>query len=246
MITSIKNEKVKSWKKLHRRKERLKTNTFLIDGIHLIQEALKSNWVIQELIVVEGYELPNDAKDVPVAYVSENVLKEISQTQTPQGVIAVVEMNIPKVQEDNNLIILLDAIQDPGNMGTIIRTADAAGVDAVVLGDGCVDIFNDKVIRATQGSIFHIPIYTATLEQEIHMLQTQGFTILATALHDAVEYTEVSVHNKVGLILGNEGAGIAPSLLNKANQRINIPIYGKAESLNVGIAAGILMYHLKK
>ncbi|MFD1335261.1 TrmH family RNA methyltransferase [Oceanobacillus iheyensis] len=246
MITSIKNEKVKSWKKLHRRKERLKTNTFLIDGIHLIQEALKSNWVIQELIVVEGYELPNDAKDVPVAYVSENVLKEISQTQTPQGVIAVVEMNIPKVQEDNNLIILLDAIQDPGNMGTIIRTADAAGVDAVVLGDGCVDIFNDKVIRATQGSIFHIPIYTATLEQEIHMLQTQGFTILATALHDAVEYTEVSDHNKVGLILGNEGAGIAPSILNKANKRINIPIYGKAESLNVGIAAGILMYHLKK
>ncbi|MFS0751236.1 TrmH family RNA methyltransferase [Oceanobacillus sp. 1P07AA] len=246
MITSIKNEKVKNWKKLHRRKERLKTNTFLIDGIHLIQEALNSNWVIQELIVVEGYEIPNDAKDIPVEYVSENVLKEISQTQTPQGIIAVVEMNNTNVQGANELVILLDSLQDPGNMGTIIRTADAAGVDAVILGEGCVDLYNDKVIRATQGSLFHIPIYTATLEQEIHKLQTQGFTILATALHDAVDYTEVRNQNKVGLILGNEGAGVTSSLLDIANQRINIPIYGKAESLNVGIAAGILMYHLKK
>ncbi|WP_424474792.1 TrmH family RNA methyltransferase [Oceanobacillus kimchii] len=246
MITSIKNEKVKNLKKLHRRKDREKTNTFLIDGIHLIQEALNSKWIIQELIIVEGYEIPNEAKGIPVEYVSENVLKEISQTQTPQGIIAVVEMNKSNVQVDNELIILLDAIQDPGNMGTIIRTADAAGVDAVVLGEGCVDIFNDKVIRATQGSIFHIPIYTAPLEQEIHKLQSQGFSILATALQDAVDYREVNNQNKVGLILGNEGSGINPSLLNIANQRINIPIYGKAESLNVGIAAGILMYHLKK
>lgn len=246
MITSVKNEKVKNWKKLHHRKNRMKTNSFLIDGFHLIQEALHSDWTVKELIIEEGFTLPSGVENIPMEFVTENVMREISQTQTPQGIIAVVEIKEEKNQRKGQLVILLDAIQDPGNLGTIIRTADAAGVDAVILGEGCVDLYNDKVIRATQGSLFHLPINISPLEQEIHTLKTKGFTVLATALQDAVEYTQITSKERVALVLGNEGAGVSPEILQMADQRIHIPIYGKAESLNVGIASGILMYHFKQ
>lgn len=247
MITSVKNEKVKNWKKLHLRKNRMRTNSFLIDGAHLIQEALQSDWEIKEVIIQEGSEMLLDVEDISTEYVTENVMKEISQTQTPQGMIAVVEMkDVKKPVEEEEFVILLDAIQDPGNLGTIIRTADAAGVDAVILGEGCVDLYNDKVIRATQGSLFHLPVTISPLEQEIRTLKNKGFTVLATALHDAVEYTQITDKQRVGLVLGNEGAGVSPEILQMADKRINIPIYGKAESLNVGIASGILMYYFKQ
>ncbi|MGX4669857.1 TrmH family RNA methyltransferase [Cerasibacillus sp. JNUCC 74] len=244
MITSIKNDKVKMWKKLHKRKERMKTKTFLIEGFHLVEEALKSNWTIIEMIIQEGVEPPLLDKDTPIITVKSNVFQALSQTDTPQGVAAVVAMK-QLVSTWSSAVLLIDAIQDPGNLGTIIRTADAAGFSEVILGDGTVDVFNDKAIRATQGSLFHIPIRQASLPDEIKLLQEAGFTVWASALEKAEVYTSLKPERKTALILGNEANGVQKELMSLADKRVTIPIYGKAESLNVSVAAGVLMYYLQ-
>ncbi len=244
LITSIKNEKVKFWRKLHKRKGRKEAKAFLIEGYHLIEEAWKSKEEIIEVIVQDTVEPPYWSKAYPVEIVTEQVFQQITQTATPQGIAAIVAMkDVKNIAEKH--IILIDAVQDPGNLGTIIRSADAAGMDAVVLGKGTVDLYNDKVIRATQGSLFHIPVYEADLIEEITALKKSGFEIWATALEEAEAYNKVKIPEKVAIILGNEGAGIDKTLIETAEKRVVIPIYGKAESLNVGIAAAILMYHLK-
>ncbi|MFS0673008.1 TrmH family RNA methyltransferase [Ornithinibacillus sp. 179-J 7C1 HS] len=244
MLTSVKNDKVKALKKLHTRKEREKTATFFIEGFHLIEEAVNSNWTIKEIILQDGVYLPKWADDFKIVEVSENVFQHITQTKTPQGIGAVV--NLSKVTKfDGNHVLLLDRIQDPGNLGTIIRTADAAGFDAVILGEGTVDVYNDKVIRSTQGSIFHIPVIRDNLIERIQNLKKEGFSIWASALTNSKDFHTVKTNDKVALIVGNEGSGIQHDLLDLADELVKIPIYGKAESLNVSIAAGILMYHIK-
>lgn len=244
MITSIKNDKVKMWKKLYKRKERIKTKTFLIEGFHLVEEALKSNWTIIEMIIQEGVEPPLLDKDIPIITVKSNVFQALSQTDTPQGIAAVVAMR-QLVSTWSSAVLLIDAIQDPGNLGTIIRTADAAGFSEVILGEGTVDVFNDKAIRATQGSLFHIPIRQASLPNEIKQLQEAGFTVWASALEQAEVYTSLKPERKTALILGNEANGVQKELMSLADKRVTIPIYGKAESLNVSVAAGVLMYYLQ-
>lgn len=244
VITSTKNEKIKRLKKLHQRKYRKQTNTFLIEGIHLIEEALASDWVIEEIIVSEEVAVPEIAGNLPVTEVTKQVFKELSFTTSPQGIMAVVEIKTEDAV-DGEVIVLLDAVQDPGNLGAIIRTADAANADGIILGNGCVDLYNDKVIRATQGSIFHLPILYADLEAEMIRLKAENYHVWVTALEEAANYKELSIPQKTAIIFGNEGAGVKQSLLEKADERVNIPILGKAESLNVSIAAGILLYYLK-
>lgn len=145
-----------------------------------------------------------------------------------------------------NAVLLIDSIQDPGNLGTIIRTADAAGFDAVMLGDNTVDMYNDKVIRSTQGSLFHLPISHVNMENGIPHLKAEGFTVWASSLADALPFEEVEVRGKTALIVGNEGAGIRDEIVQLADSVVKIPIHGKAESLNVSVAAGILMYYIKR
>ena len=140
MITSVKNEKVKRLKKLHKKKERLQTSTFLIEGFHLLEEAWRSNWVIEEIIVQENIQIPNWCKAFDIEIVTENVFKHISETQTPQGIAAVIKMK-EQTLDKGIFYLLIDAIQDPGNLGTIIRTADACGVDGIILGNGTVDLY---------------------------------------------------------------------------------------------------------
>lgn len=244
MITSVKNEKVKAWRKLHKKKYRSERGTFLIEGFHLLEEAWKSNWTVIEIIVQEGVELPEWCSDYPVETVSSYVFQDISQTITPQGIAAEIKIDKPKTQSGDYLL-LIDSIQDPGNLGTMIRTADAAGFEGITLGNNTVDLFNEKVIRATQGSLFHIPIVQADLITEINRLKKNDYDVWATALHNAKVYTNTEVNEKVALIVGNEGAGVRDELLEIADTIVTIPIYGKAESLNVSVAAGILMYYIK-
>ncbi|MFC4664218.1 MULTISPECIES: TrmH family RNA methyltransferase [Oceanobacillus] len=244
VITSVKNEKIKGLKKLHQRKYRKQMNAFLVEGEHLIEEALTSDWEVKELIVSEEVAVPDMAKHLPVTEVTKQVFKELSFTASPQGMMAVVE--IKKEEAVNGeVVVLLDAVQDPGNAGTIIRTADAAGADGIILGSGCVDLYNDKVIRATQGSIFHLPIIHADLEEKLLRLKEADYRVWATALEKAENYKDLPIPQKTALIFGNEGAGVKESLLEKADERVTIPILGKAESLNVSIAAGVLLYYLK-
>lgn len=243
MITSVQNQRVKQWKKLHTKKERERTNTFLIEGEHLVEEAIKSGWNVRTIIVHEGYRNSSLLSGEDPVIVSDHVFKHLSQTKTPQGIIAVLEMR-KTLDIDQGPMLLVDRVQDPGNLGTMIRTADASGFSQVILGEGTVDLFNDKVIRATQGSIFHIFAREANLHEEVKRLKEKGYHIWATALLSAKVYDKIPVHENTAIIVGNEGSGVDQSLINQADEVVKIPIYGQAESLNVSVAAGILMYHV--
>ncbi|WP_174613991.1 TrmH family RNA methyltransferase [Virgibacillus ihumii] len=244
MITSVHNNRVKQWKRLGKRKDREQTGTFFIEGYHLIDEAYRSGWKVLEVIAEEGKTVPDWSQGI-VVYVSSEVFKYAARTEAPQGIAAVVEMK-EIAASGGNAVLLVDAIQDPGNLGTIIRTADSAGFDAVLLGDGTVDPYNDKVIRATQGSLFHIAVYHVNIINEIPDLKQQGYEIWASALTESVPFETATVPDKTALIVGNEGAGIQNGILRLADSIVNIPIYGNAESLNVSVAAGILMYYIRR
>lgn len=244
MITSTQNSQVKNWIKLHSKKHRVRTQSFLIEGFHLLEDALNSGWQLESIIAQNGIELPNWLAGQTPILVDRQVFAAISQTEAPQGIAAVVNMPPPKTISGNYLL-LIDQVQDPGNLGTMIRTADAAGFSQVVLGKGTVDLYNDKVIRASQGSIFHIPVLEADLSELLPQLKKLHYSVLASALEDSIPYNTLGPLDKIALIMGNEGAGISSEVLKLADHRIKIPIYGQAESLNVSIAAGILMYQLR-
>ncbi len=244
MITSVQNAIIKEIKKLHQKKYREQTAQFLVEGFHLVSEAYKSEFAIDQIIIREDTDLPDWVKEEDVLFVTYDVFDTITQTETPQGIAAVVN----KYQFTNELqghVLLLDAIQDPGNLGTMIRTAEAAGFTKVVLGKGTVDLYNDKVLRATQGSLFYLPVIQADLSVEINELKANDYEVWAAALEDSESYQNVEVNNRVALIIGNEGAGISSDIIAQADKNIKIPIYGRTESLNAGIAAGVLMYYLQ-
>lgn len=218
---------------------------FLIEGFHLIEEAYTSKWNIVKVIVQKGISIPHWCTSRQIEVVEPHVFQEIAQTETPQGIAAEVEMKQTELALSNH-VLLVDAVQDPGNLGTIIRTADAAGFSDVILGNGTVDLYNDKVIRASQGSVFHLNIVSADLLDTIPKLQQQNYKVWASALEGAVSLYETKVPNQTALILGNEGVGVDKTLQEYANAKVTIPIYGEAESLNVSVAAGIFMYHIRK
>lgn len=250
-IESTQNALVKHWKKLVTlRKEREKSNEFLIEGFHLVEEALKHKDQIMQLIVRDGVDLPLlwEIDDVEIVYVNETVAKEIAETEKSQGVFAHC-----KVKESTEIeqaawrkVLLVDAVQDPGNIGTMIRTADAAGLDAVILGKGCADAYNPKVMRSAQGSHFHIPVLRADLHEWMERLQDDGVKVFGTSLDNAISYREVDATEAFAVMVGNEGSGISPQLLAKTDQNIIIPLLGGAESLNVAVATGILLYAFVK
>jgi RNA methyltransferase, TrmH family len=246
-IESNKNPQIKQWKKLHTKKERDKSRTFMIEGFHLVEEALKSDVVIQELIISETTDIPSgwNVDYLSITIVTEKIMQEISDTDTSQGVAAVCEQYSVNEGGKFSRLLLIDAVQDPGNLGTMIRTADAAGIDAVIIGEGSVDVYNSKVIRSTQGSIFHIPIIKENLYDTILKLKQNEIKVYGTSLKNAVDYKQASVGNSFALIVGNEGNGVEPDLLEKTDQNLYIPIFGRSESLNVAVAAGILLYHLR-
>ncbi len=250
-IESTQNALVKHWKKLvTMRKEREKTGEFIIEGFHLVEEALKNKDQIIQLIVREGVDLPLlwDIDNLVIITVTDSIAKEISETETSQGVFAHCKQQTVSETDMTNWrkVLLIDAVQDPGNIGTMIRTADAAGMDAVILGKGTVDAYNPKTVRAAQGSHFHIPVVRGDLLEWIERLQDKDIPVYGTALENAIPYTDVKSSDEFAVILGNEGSGIHPQLLDKTNQNLIIPILGQAESLNVAVAAGILLYQLIK
>lgn len=253
-IMSINNPQVKSWRKLQNRKERTKTKSYLVEGFHLIEEALKHqmksvNKVMIREDLVDDTELKRILKDVDdnqLVVITKQIADGISETETNQGVFA--EINMLEQSFPDKItgpILFLDAVQDPGNVGTMIRTADAAGFQGVVLGEGTVDLYNDKTLRAAQGSHFHLDIWQGDLIGFIQEFKKKSIPILGTALNQkARSYKEVEMNDSFGLVVGNEGIGVSDAVLNLVDQNIYIPMKGHAESLNVAIAASILMFHL--
>lgn len=186
---------------------------------------------------------------IAIVEVTSVVAKEFAETETSQGVFAICRQ--PALEEEVKAswrkVLLIDAVQDPGNIGTMIRTADAAGLDAVILGKGCADVYNPKTLRAAQGSHFHIPVVREELTECVDFLQDQGVPVFGTALdEDAVPYSDIQHTGAFAIIMGNEGSGIQPQLLAMTDQNIIIPIFGQAESLNVAVATGIVLYGFVK
>ncbi|MBE3571014.1 MAG: RNA methyltransferase, partial [Bacillales bacterium] len=178
-IHSVQNPQVKQWKKLLTKKERDKTGTFLVEGCHLVEEALKAGSVLH-LIMNEQAELPTrwNYVSIPVAMVTDEIINTLSETETPQGVLAVCRQNkIDPEYIKGKSFLLIDAVQDPGNLGTMIRTADAAGVDAVIVGNGSVDVYNSKVLRSAQGSHFHLPVIRGDLFDWIEKLNQENIPV---------------------------------------------------------------------
>lgn len=250
-IESKKNVKIKNAKKLHTRKGREKLGSFLIEGEHLVEEALKWNVIINEIYVEENFNIPSkwEMNHVPVYLVNDKIMKEICETETPQGVVAVCELlgRKPLQLEENGKYLMIDQVQDPGNLGTMIRTADSVGLSGVILGNGTVDIYNSKVMRSTQGSLFHLPVVKGELVEWIEKLKEADIPIYGTALNEeAKAYKVVQEQESFALIVGNEGSGVSEELLRQTTENLYIPSYGHAESLNVAIATGVLLYHLRK
>jgi TrmH family RNA methyltransferase len=246
-IESVKNQKVKQWRKLHTKKEREATGTFIIEGLHLVEEALKTKEMIKDLIVSEEVTLPIywNVDQLSITLVTKEIMKAISDTETPQGVAAICEFQPMHKADTWKKILLVDSVQDPGNLGTIIRTADAAGIEGIILGEGTVDHYNSKVIRSSQGSIFHLPIVKGNLHEWLQVYNEKQIPTYGTSLQNGVSYREAAPSEQFCLIIGNEGSGVNSELLQNTVKNLYIPIYGGAESLNVAIATGILLYHLR-
>ncbi|KIY22167.1 MULTISPECIES: TrmH family RNA methyltransferase [Mesobacillus] len=245
-IQSDKNPQVKQWKKLKTRKERDKSGMFLVEGIHLVEEALTKKEDVEEIILSEKTELPPgmDYGSISVTVVTDDISLQLADTETTQGIFAVCRQSKQNIA-NGRTFLLIDAVQDPGNLGTMIRTADAAGMDAVIVGKGSVDLFNPKVLRSAQGSHFHLPVLNGDLHEWITKLQTDNIPVYGTSLENGVIFTEAESKESFALLVGNEGSGVNKELLAKTTQNLYIPIYGKSESLNVAVAAGILLYYLK-
>ncbi|MGM8215555.1 TrmH family RNA methyltransferase [Bacillaceae bacterium W0354] len=243
MIESRQNQQVKAWKKLHKKKYREQEHQFLVEGWHLVEEAIQSNWEVDIIILEQNIELPFEYQHINHIYVSTDVFNELTQTETPQGIIAVVHQK-KWDQSDPKRLLLLDAVQDPGNVGTIIRSALAFNVDAIVLGKGSADLFNDKVIRSTQGALFHLPIFRDEVAKWVDYCREKDITTYATALDkNAVPLNEIKDVKSFAIIVGNEGQGISSEILNMADETVYIPIADQSESLNVGVATSIALYH---
>ncbi|MED3562587.1 RNA methyltransferase [Bacillus xiapuensis] len=248
-IQSVQNPQVKQWKKLQTKKERDKTGLFIVEGFHLVEEALKQKDQVLEIIISDQTELPPrwDTGELSITQVPEEISNTLSDTEAPQGIYAVCRQEGTEASLSNaKTFLFIDAVQDPGNLGTMIRTADAAGIEAVIVGRGSVDIFNAKVLRSAQGSHFHLPIIRGDLNDWIKNLKEKNIPVYGTALENASVYKETQPSETFALIVGNEGAGVSKEILTNTTANLYIPIYGKSESLNVAVATGILLYYLKK
>ena len=242
VITSLNNDKIKELIKLKERKNRKKNQEFLIEGKHLVVEACKRG-IVKEIILEENASF---FSDIPMIYVSHNVMNKLSDMDSPSDIMALCSMQEEDVLGDK--IVLLDDIQDPGNLGTIIRSALAFNVDTIVLSPNTVDLYNPKVIRATQGIMFHINIIIKDLKEVIEELKEKNIPIYGTKVDGGMDVKNLSYrdHNKYALVMGNEGNGVSDEILNICDEFLYIRMNPKVESLNVGVATGIILYELNK
>lgn len=242
IITSKANSVVKNAKKLHQKKYR--KSAYLIEGWHLFEEAVQAGVTIEKVFALESYQ-DQLAAFPQTVWVSEEILRDLADTQTPQGIVAVIqkeEVGLPDLHQGKYLF--LEDVQDPGNVGTMIRTADAAGFTGVIVSDKSADIYSLKTLRSMQGSHFHLPIYRMPLTSFVEEAKKSDLPILATTLsRDSKDYRELSSLENFVLVMGNEGQGISSVMAESADQLVHIGMKGRAESLNVAVAAGILMFY---
>lgn len=261
VISSPQNAAFKQAAKYVHTKDARKDGVFLMEGVRAVDEVLKAEeWTVKSIWVGEslkkdapGYVHHVEMKALcPMNLIPDAMLKKLSETESPQGIVAVVERRSYKIGEilkeaaakkEKPLLVILENLQDPGNVGTLIRTADAAGATAVIATKGTADVYSSKVIRSTMGSLLHIPVcLVENVPVLAEALKKAGVQVLAAALKDSVSIYEADMTKPTALLIGNEGNGLTDEAIASATQAVKIPMVGRAESLNAAMAGGVLIY----
>ena len=257
MITSISNPRVKKLRELMgKARLRKEEGVFIAEGLRMVSETPADR--LKELYISESFTDRSGlygikAGDDRTYVLSDDVFRRISDTKNPQGILAVVRRSDISAEDilkaGNPFILFLEDIQDPGNLGTMVRTAEAAGITGIIMSSDTVDIYNMKVVRATMGCMYRMPFACAgkgEFEIILKMAREKGIGLYAAYLDSDEIYTDVSYASPCGIIIGNEGRGLKPSTAMLADKRIRIPMSGEAESLNAAMAAGIIMYEARR
>ena len=248
-ITSTSNETIKYFISLNDKKTRMNAKIFIVEGYHLVNEASKTN-LLEAIISTDEKELKK-INNVRRYLVNDAIINKIATTKNPQNILGIVKMldhNItnllPIIKGNKTKLIMLDDVNDPGNLGTIIRTAAGLGYDGIIMSPNTVDLYNEKVIRSTQGVMFKIPIIKANLQEVIKMLKKEKVFCIGTALTNAKDVKHITKKDKFAICLGNEAKGISKEVLDNMDENVKIAMNNDVESLNVSIAAGIIMYEM--
>ena len=252
VISSKDNETIKNIKKLKDKKYRDLENVYIVEGIKMLKEAIIENAKIKQIIICDdseksdyiSKEIMYEIAKYECIYVTNKVFKYITAVQNPQGVMAIIEKNNKdkKINYDEDIIVALDDIQDPGNLGTILRTVDSCGLKQILISKGTADPYNPKVVRSTMGAIYRVKIIECEdLEKTLEEVKKNKFKILVTSLEDSKSVYDIKYNKKV-VIIGNEANGVKKEIMNIADEKIKIPMLGKTESLNASVATGIVLY----
>ena len=248
-ITSTSNETIKYFISLNDKKTRMNAKRFIVEGYHLVNEASKTN-LLEAIISTDEKELKK-INNVKRYLVNDAIINKIATTKNPQNILGIVKMLdhnitnlVPIIKENKTKLIMLDDVNDPGNLGTIIRTAAGLGYDGIIMSPNTVDLYNEKVIRSTQGVMFKIPIIKANLQEVIKMLKKEKVFCIGTALTKAEDVKHITKKDKFAICLGNEAKGISKEVLDNMDENVKIAMNNDVESLNVSIAAGIIMYEM--
>ena len=252
VISSKDNELIKHIKKLKDKKHRDESNEYIIEGVKLIEEAVKEKARIKKIIVCEDttrtYEIPThimyEIAKYECVYVTNKVFASITQVTNPQGIMAIIEKGDTNVRIDytQDIIVALDDVQDPGNLGTILRTVDSIGLNQIIVSKGTADVFNSKVVRSTMGAIFRVKIIEVeNLPQSIKEMRKHHFKLMVTSLQTENSIYDIKFNKKI-IVIGNEANGVSKEIQEMADEKAKIPMLGKTESLNASVAAGVVMY----
>ena len=242
IITSKDNEIIKNIKKLKEKKYRL--DSYIVEGIKMVKEAINENQEIALIAIREDFKIDFDTKNIKTVTISNKIFNDISDVKTPQGILAVIKKNQNnQIETNSDYILALDSLQDPGNMGTIIRTADSANINQIIINKTTVDPYSPKVIRSTMGAIYRTNIIEVEdLKTTLKEIQSKGFQIITTDLKATQSIYDINYNNKTVVVIGNEANGVSQEILQTADKKVIIPMLGKTESLNASIAASIMIY----
>ena len=251
-IQSKDNLLIKDIKKLKEKRYRKDSNMFLVEGFRFAEEALDSDFEVMQIFISARGESKYEnsllkdklQKNTKVYSISDSLFKTICDTDNPQGIIAAVKNKPVDIKYNNGFYMLADKIQDPGNMGTIIRTAHAAGALGVIITKGTVDIYNEKTLRSTMGSIFKVPVIEDKDLSLVKELKDAGFKLVTSSLDTDKNFYDIDLKEKIIISVGNEGNGISEEIYNLSDLKVKIPMPGGAESLNAAVAASIMMYEV--
>ncbi len=258
-LTGSQNPLIKEVRSLRNKSSRDEKGLYFIEGARFVEEVvkeyLKGAADIKYIVVSDSFADTADKdaltdpcvkRGVKVYHIPDALFESISDTRNPQGILAVMgihKKHLRDAEVSGGLLVILDGIRDPGNMGTIIRTADAAGCAGVIIPDGCVELFNPKVLRSTMGSVYHLPIWhCGSIQEAMSFCKENGFSLYASHLEGAVSIYDADLSDNTALIIGSEADGISAEALHHADVLVRIPMDGRAESLNASVAAGVMIF----